>query len=81
MIDNLIRLYIYESFTLIAFVILGILASVMQLGYILAVIGIFIMLVFIVWVVTSRLILKLLVDGIINEDRRNKDGKRNSKED
>jgi len=82
MVDNLMRLYVLESMTLICFMFTAIIATILDVQILVGIMGIFILLAFVLWAFTSRIILKLVVDGIIsNEDRRNKDAKRNIKED
>ncbi|AEO93653.1 gp394 [Bacillus phage G] len=68
MINNLIKLYIYESFTLVSFITLAVIASVLELKLVISLISIFTMLIFVVWFFTSRLILRLLVEGVLDEE-------------
>lgn len=68
MIKNLLKLYLYESFTFISCIILAIIASILDLKLVTSIIGIFSFLILIVWFFTSRIIFKLLLDGKFEDE-------------
>ena len=72
MLHGLIKIYVYESFTLICFMILGIISVIIGNELLLGITSIFIGLMFFVWLVTSRLIIRLIIEGYSDDEDRKK---------